>query len=481
MSAPEEDNVSEHGTQAVTEQDHLEAPQQASLAVSQQVVQTDAHLDHDDLITPRQATFNVPQPYGFAPTSVQSAEGQHNAYLSETQQNVSLSQASGANDANSSTQFSSSAEANSAALGGPSHPIIDPTIPTTEEAKRGHVATLMHAMASTERAEDNPGMIKPFQEGKYSARRIELTCWEVLEACISRQHNGAFQALCDVKSKPSSNMKSFYDRFQSMVEALTTQKTICKHLLDPAYLYTFVDDPVGSQKRVLANKNLNKKKGQVMNAGKQALSANHSPATSISSNVSGISNISQLDDPFAANPAYTTPQKQMSRASSFAGSAGTAGSPDSETRQAFSNMGIGSHHASPLQSGQIGYVPNLIGPSPFNASGNLREGNFGPNHPNYGQYVSSDMIGPQRHHVRQLSGPQPGFRAVFNTGSGRRSHSNSASVNMAPAMMAGNTLQRQVSGTPSTALSSTPGSRKRSTSSREDVDMLGSPQKKQHK
>jgi hypothetical protein len=48
-------------------------------------------------------------------------------------------------------------------------------------------------------------------------------------------------------------------------------KTICKHLLDPLYVYHFVDDPVQAEKRVVANRLLNKRKGEVMNAGKQVL------------------------------------------------------------------------------------------------------------------------------------------------------------------------------------------------------------------
>ncbi|GLB17160.1 hypothetical protein AtubIFM61612_007022 [Aspergillus tubingensis] len=85
----------------------------------------------------------------------------------------------------------------------------DSTLPTNDLQKQAIVRALTKAMLSFKNAEDNPGMIKPFKEGKYSAERVECVCWEILAA----------------------------------------------------------------QKRVIANKTLNKRKGEVMNAGKQVLGA----------------------------------------------------------------------------------------------------------------------------------------------------------------------------------------------------------------
>lgn len=66
---------------------------------------------------------------------------------------------------------------------------------------------------------------------------------------------------------------TFAERMTRVLNCLETQKTICKHLLDAPYMHQFVDDPQAAYKRVIANKTLNKRKGEVMNAGKQVLGA----------------------------------------------------------------------------------------------------------------------------------------------------------------------------------------------------------------
>ena len=56
----------------------------------------------------------------------------------------------------------------------------DDTLPTTDIQKRAIVKALTNAMLSTENAEDNPGMVKPFHEGKFGSARVEAVCWELL-------------------------------------------------------------------------------------------------------------------------------------------------------------------------------------------------------------------------------------------------------------------------------------------------------------
>ncbi|GMG25269.1 unnamed protein product [Aspergillus oryzae] len=125
----------------------------------------------------------------------------------------------------------------------------DPTIPRTQVQKRAIVKQMCNAMASTHRAQDNKPMIKPFKEGRYSDQRMEAACWQVL----------------------NHEIVTFATRIDKVIECLMLHKTICKHLLDPLYVYHFVDDPVQAEKRVVANRLLNKRKGEVMNAGKQVL------------------------------------------------------------------------------------------------------------------------------------------------------------------------------------------------------------------
>lgn len=77
------------------------------------------------------------------------------------------------------TRFSSVEEANNSCRKSFDIP-HDPTIPYAIEQKRAIVRALCKAMKSVDRAEDNPGMVRPFAERKYSDTRIEIACWNIL-------------------------------------------------------------------------------------------------------------------------------------------------------------------------------------------------------------------------------------------------------------------------------------------------------------
>ncbi|EEQ30048.1 conserved hypothetical protein [Microsporum canis CBS 113480] len=98
-------------------------------------------------------------------------------------------------------QFSSSKDANGYRPDRRPMP-VDPTVPRTVSEQKECVVSLIKAMKSFECATDNWGMIKPFANRKFSDRKIEVCCWNIL-----------------------------------------TRKTVCRHLLDPYYLLQFVDDP----------------------------------------------------------------------------------------------------------------------------------------------------------------------------------------------------------------------------------------------
>ncbi|PWY91728.1 hypothetical protein BO94DRAFT_617059 [Aspergillus sclerotioniger CBS 115572] len=170
-------------------------------------------------------------------------------------------------------------EANRTASG----PREDDTLPTTDIQKRAIVKALTNAMLSTKSAEDNPGMVKPFHEGKFGSARVEAVCWELLESVIARHTSGSLLACYGIKRKGSGESMTFTERMTRILQCLSTQKTICKHLLDPLYMHQFVDDPLSAYKRVIANKTLNKRKGEVMNAGKQVLGAKRTNATTTQS------------------------------------------------------------------------------------------------------------------------------------------------------------------------------------------------------
>lgn len=86
-------------------------------------------------------------------------------------------------NADMNTFFTCIEEAN--AIESPDEEPDDPTLPQTVDQKRAMVKALFNAMSSTERAQDNPGMIKPFAEGKYPDVRIEVVAWNILVSLLT--------------------------------------------------------------------------------------------------------------------------------------------------------------------------------------------------------------------------------------------------------------------------------------------------------
>lgn len=90
-------------------------------------------------------------------------------------------------------------------------------------------------------------------------------------------------------SRAAGKYANFHERFVSMLESLTVSsldctlavlctdgwlqdhKSMCKHLLEPLYLRTVIDDPVGAANRIKNNKNVNAKKSNIINIGKRHL------------------------------------------------------------------------------------------------------------------------------------------------------------------------------------------------------------------
>ncbi|KAL4780963.1 hypothetical protein BJX76DRAFT_27100 [Aspergillus varians] len=140
----------------------------------------------------------------------------------------------------------------------------DPTIPQTVMQKRAIVKALYDLMWSTDKAQDNEGMKKPFKDNRPNPRRVELACWEVLEAAVIREKEGAF-----TNKQQKGTVGSFASRMAAIMEGISCHKTICHHLLRHDYLHQFVDDPVGQRQRVISNQRLNKDKADLMKLGKE--------------------------------------------------------------------------------------------------------------------------------------------------------------------------------------------------------------------
>lgn len=99
----------------------------------------------------------------------------------------------------------------------------DNTLPRTQAQRRAFVKAVFNAVKSTEHAEDNPGMIRPFAEGKYSDRRIEVLAWNILHTCVVRHTTGALLAPFDVKKKGTTELSTFADRMAKVIECLTVR------------------------------------------------------------------------------------------------------------------------------------------------------------------------------------------------------------------------------------------------------------------
>lgn len=124
------------------------------------------------------------------------------------------------NGIDTTTRFASGDEAKQAAMGRLSMGMNDATIPTTIEQKRAIVKALCAAMASTERALDNPKAVQPFIDNKYSAESIEIASWKLLESCIDRQVTGPLSLGPGEKPKPGAEMGSFAERMTEVIEGL---------------------------------------------------------------------------------------------------------------------------------------------------------------------------------------------------------------------------------------------------------------------
>ncbi|RMD45094.1 hypothetical protein DV735_g178, partial [Chaetothyriales sp. CBS 134920] len=150
---------------------------------------------------------------------------------------------------------------------------LDFTIPGTPLAQQMHVHWLIRAFFNTDGCEDNEQMINPFIKRRHDAKLVEVLCWTILKQCImrARTEKPLLTAYEPGKLRQFVEVKTFAQRFDEIVKSLRRSKTICKHLYDCPYIHVFVDDPVRAVRRVNANRDLNRQKGQVMGKGKKVI------------------------------------------------------------------------------------------------------------------------------------------------------------------------------------------------------------------
>lgn len=99
---------------------------------------------------------------------------------------------------------------------------------------------------------------------------------------------------------------------------LEVNKTIVKHVLDPNYTASLVDDPVGSMKRIVSNKQLNRRKGEYMTLGKELLQNEQANSHNKKNNRRGTQSIPirTTPTPIQASPAPIQTSGVMTRSQS---------------------------------------------------------------------------------------------------------------------------------------------------------------------
>ena len=101
-----------------------------------------------------------------------------------------------------------------------------------------YVQNLMDAMVDEEEAEDNPGMQSTWNKIKENKQhKLRETCVGLLGLLKRAQREQLGE------KKAVNPYPDFDHRFEEMCAALRTQKTICKHLMEPPYAHTVTNDP----------------------------------------------------------------------------------------------------------------------------------------------------------------------------------------------------------------------------------------------
>lgn len=148
----------------------------------------------------------------------------------------------------------------------------DPTIPTTEKAKRAHVKALFIAFKSaTSECSDTEEMKRLFVNEHHDNRLVEARCWDIYNAIenASRFKDNIVESYEPHKYKYKHSAWNFATRFDEVCRVLATTKSLAKRAFDAPFLIKFVDDPTHNKTRTESNRTLNAKKSNLMKRGRE--------------------------------------------------------------------------------------------------------------------------------------------------------------------------------------------------------------------
>ncbi|KAL9580087.1 MAG: hypothetical protein Q9212_004698 [Teloschistes hypoglaucus] len=148
------------------------------------------------------------------------------------------------------------------------NPKKDESIPWSSKEKRVLVLRLLRCMLSTDYAQDNPGMIRQWKKLKQDEARVEQAAWRILGMVLEIHIKG-------IPVLPNKSSCTRYNRFQERWDAICTglssQKTMCKHLLGTEFCAQLVNDPTTAMQRVTNNRKVNAGKKEIYSTGRQGL------------------------------------------------------------------------------------------------------------------------------------------------------------------------------------------------------------------
>ncbi|RAK76828.1 uncharacterized protein BO72DRAFT_496736 [Aspergillus fijiensis CBS 313.89] len=147
----------------------------------------------------------------------------------------------------------------------------DDTIPKTHAAKKAIVVALTNLMMDNSWAQDGKRSFGTWDNAFHPRHVLEKAAWELLEALIRRNTQGPDLLYYEfLKFSLPPRWLTFKERLSKVMEAMIYHKTVVKHLLDPPYLHTLVEDPFGSIHRVRDNRYLNGKKAKLLKVAAEA-------------------------------------------------------------------------------------------------------------------------------------------------------------------------------------------------------------------
>ncbi|KAL8689545.1 MAG: hypothetical protein Q9218_004806 [Villophora microphyllina] len=144
----------------------------------------------------------------------------------------------------------------------------DDSIPWTDFEKQQLVARMVRCMTEVKYAEDNDGMIKQWNKLKQDEARVEQAAWRILGMVLDIHVEG----IPMLPNKPSCmRYGRFVERWDAICEGLSTQKTMCKHLLGSEFTAQLVNDPSTATQRVTNNRKVNAGKKEIYSTGRKGL------------------------------------------------------------------------------------------------------------------------------------------------------------------------------------------------------------------